>query len=1745
MASLIDIGKSGLQSYRQALAVTGQNISNINTEGYKRRSADLEEVIANQGGISSTNAQTGLGVRVADIRRSFDEFLLNKARSASSYSETNEQFVKTLKQLEDILLPGDSNLGSMIANFFDGLQEIASSPADLAPRVAAIERGHAVSNSFNQLAYLTNELKQGVEFQIRQDVNDINVLNEELFNLNSQLSGSRNKNAPNALLDSRDTLINKLNEFAEITTSLEPTGAAGLTLGNTGKGPQLLTPVKHVKLGFDLISDKPTFLIEPGSENTPTSQITNGSLRGLANAYETIQAVEASVDNLAYIFSRDLNALHMSGLDLEGNDGKPLFHTISMKTEINPTNMGVASANVDITDFRKIENQPITFTFQEEKELWIGRNNSNEIIAQGRGMVHFSGFIVNFAGDAKEGDQIFIRPAYNSAANIKLAINRPQDFAAASRQLVSSDYRNSGMAEMKAEITSLATPTDRLPSIEDSFSNNLTMNAATNFIRNGSVAIIPANTSNIDLISMIQQSQLSFSMTDDEISSITSMTLVVSSEEQGSGDSSLTSLKKYVFTVTDPDDIEAVIEEGATYDAKAIAKLLNFGLIRADGYDLISAGGVESWVADGISYGIQDFGGFASGKGNQLTFAIANNQFTEDSEIFANSQNLNGTLTPRNDDISSVQIFTREGRHVAGSRLDDIQYQELFVPENGFNENATYRDDYLNLSEEKGYLGMTSVYKSGESNPLINVSNTEQDTVISFDIEFVDGVDTTETSFDGKKAGASASFYQITLDDGVNTPINKTIYQGQVAGNSSVDIAKAMTSALRNEAPVSVLTGSAILLDEQQINAPSDFVAPSDGETVSFLTNNIRYILSNTDGEITVSGGPSNALSALTYDSNTNQVSFVVSTEPEDGDSVIIQFEEQEYTLTMVNGEIEVTGGEENRLTAYFNSNLSISVTEEVSQMDLNETKTVRFEGIDYNITKDASGTLSVTGGADNALSLDISYNSATGIAEITSEIKQIKVISNDGSLTAAKILIPGVDAEAEDINGNFEAAMRFGLVTNTQVPFQNFGFYNNSSTDTTILETKSELETWTLSGFDEDFFSDLASDGAGGILNLDLGELEETRISSQSLNITQTSSDNLPIIQELAGFGESEIAYYAGKTLTLNDGNGAQLEIAFPISGTIETLADVVNAVTNEILAYNNDPSNSDDFKFVATAGTDSVILTDVANGGTASATATLTQDLSSFSVFIPAAADTATELAEVLKNEISSKLVNSSGAYIDLNGNTISNSSDAISKWSPIDNLEVQQDDTNILLTFNRDTNSEFDDAEITFTITGDSGLVQEAPSRTTGIRVISDFNGDSISDLQNKAIAISNGSSTLLLEIDSPPQDLDTLVEIIQAHEDYDELSIIVRAGTDSLVFEDENSGEPLIEKLSVKIIEGYPLDYNIRRENDQIITTSPTGNTADINVSATSSSVIGERITLSDLPDEDLILVLSGSGTKKVSATYDINPDTTPTIERDVTVKIVSQVDIHEVIIPDVTILSDLFVLDTMVVDASSATDMDELVEAIQSDDNYQDLPFFVSSNEDSTGLKLTYKMQGIQEFVYVSSDDTIFHPERITETETTPIIEFIDTETNTSLATRYLDAAGRTEAVGYKIDLDGKAAYDDKFFIASNEEGVGDNRNINAIIERQNSDADGSNTGGFQEIFGSIITSLGSKVQTSEFAAEAAASVKNASLEAEASFSGVNLDTEASKLIELQQAYQASARILSTARELFDTLINSV
>ena len=65
MASLFEIGKSAVNAQRQALNVTGQNIANVNTEGYRKRDASLKEVSGSQSELTSVAAQVGLGVSVS------------------------------------------------------------------------------------------------------------------------------------------------------------------------------------------------------------------------------------------------------------------------------------------------------------------------------------------------------------------------------------------------------------------------------------------------------------------------------------------------------------------------------------------------------------------------------------------------------------------------------------------------------------------------------------------------------------------------------------------------------------------------------------------------------------------------------------------------------------------------------------------------------------------------------------------------------------------------------------------------------------------------------------------------------------------------------------------------------------------------------------------------------------------------------------------------------------------------------------------------------------------------------------------------------------------------------------------------------------------------------------------------------------------------------------------------------------------------------------------------------------------------------------------------------------------------------------------------------------------------------------------------------------------------------------------------------------------------------------------------
>src|SRR3546814_12757068 len=79
--------------------------------------------------------------------------------------------------------------------------------------------------------------------------------------------------------------------------------------------------------------------------------------------------------------------------------------------------------------------------------------------------------------------------------------------------------------------------------------------------------------------------------------------------------------------------------------------------------------------------------------------------------------------------------------------------------------------------------------------------------------------------------------------------------------------------------------------------------------------------------------------------------------------------------------------------------------------------------------------------------------------------------------------------------------------------------------------------------------------------------------------------------------------------------------------------------------------------------------------------------------------------------------------------------------------------------------------------------------------------------------------------------------------------------------------------------------------------------------------------------------------------------------------------------------------------------------------------------------------------------------------------------------------------------------------------------------------------------GFECKFTREVTRVATNLSDTTALATAAQAVRDKALEARDSASAVNLDEEAAELIRFQQAYQASAKIIAAAREIFQTMLD--
>jgi len=127
--------------------------------------------------------------------------------------------------------------------------------------------------------------------------------------------------------------------------------------------------------------------------------------------------------------------------------------------------------------------------------------------------------------------------------------------------------------------------------------------------------------------------------------------------------------------------------------------------------------------------------------------------------------------------------------------------------------------------------------------------------------------------------------------------------------------------------------------------------------------------------------------------------------------------------------------------------------------------------------------------------------------------------------------------------------------------------------------------------------------------------------------------------------------------------------------------------------------------------------------------------------------------------------------------------------------------------------------------------------------------------------------------------------------------------------------------------------------------------------------------------------------------------------------------------------------------------------------------------------------------------------------------------------------------------GAQIQISGTPNDGDTFTVSSNTNGTGDNRNILAMSALQDADTLLGGTASYNDAYSQIVNEVGNKTQELNVSSTAQTQLLTSIQTAQQSESGVNLDEEATNLIKYQQAYQASAKVMQVANEIFSSLLS--
>ncbi|MGB3541496.1 flagellar hook-associated protein FlgK [Rubrivirga sp.] len=328
LQSIYSTARRSLLSSQAGISATGNNIANSETPGYTRRSASSQLVSPTRGGllIPSERLSVGAGTGPIEFGRVRSDILDTAVRFGQAGSGGAGESSGLLAAVESQIAPdgGDGFLGA-IAGFYDAWSDVSVQPADLGARDALLVAADGLSYALRGADARLESLGNSVQSDLQATVGQVNALMSEMADLNVDIRRAGVQGAENLdALDRRDLIMDELSGLAPFSYRAQADGTVTATIdGMIGvQGGE----ARAYRFAAPPDVSQPSIFPEGASRPLRLEALEGGVLGAqLGVLNDTIPETRGTLDAIAAEIVATVNAVHSTGVDLDGGTGNDFF----------------------------------------------------------------------------------------------------------------------------------------------------------------------------------------------------------------------------------------------------------------------------------------------------------------------------------------------------------------------------------------------------------------------------------------------------------------------------------------------------------------------------------------------------------------------------------------------------------------------------------------------------------------------------------------------------------------------------------------------------------------------------------------------------------------------------------------------------------------------------------------------------------------------------------------------------------------------------------------------------------------------------------------------------------------------------------------------------------------------------------------------------------------------------------------------------------------------------------------------------------------------------------------------------------------------------------------------------------------------------------------------------------------------------------------------------------------------------